>query len=670
MTHNKKLSYRPDIQGIRAISIILVVLNHAGLQFLPGGFVGVDVFFVLSGYLITGLLVREHNENNKINMLDFYARRLKRLFPALFIMLVTVVVCSSLLLSDFQLTQQAASVNFATTWSSNLFFSFTTIEYFAELKNKDLFLHTWSLGVEEQFYLIWPILIVLSFLFCNKIDSTGRWELQFIGILVFLFLFSFGLSQYWKVYNPIFSFYMMPSRIWQFALGALCYIWLEKNRHRFESWQPLYLPSFWKNSAGLIGIGLIIGSAAFFHSSMTYPGAWALLPSIGALLLISARYVNQSNVISRTLTHPSLVWIGDRSYSWYLWHWPVLMIGSSIGIASGLDKVTGLVTFSFLMAVFSYRYIELPFWKGRFSNAKPRLVILTSLLAMLLLVFGFQNYLKSARNKSETQAASFVNKARADLPIIYSMGCDAWYANSNVQPCLFGDNNHTKTVALIGDSVLAQWFSLLPQIFRYPEWRTIVLTKSACPMVDEDFFYTRIGKVYTICAQWRDASLEYLNSLRPDIIIAGNAATYDFSENQWIAGSKRVFSRLSQMSKNVIILPGTYALSFDGPSCLEQNLSSILGIEKRDPQICAEPISNAEQINRVVGYLNRATDGLPNVKLLNLNDLECPDTQCSALNANDLVVFRDSQHLTDTFVRAQVPFVRSRIERLGIEVSP
>ena len=198
MTQVTTLTFRPDLQGLRAVAIILVVLAHAGVTFLPGGFVGVDVFFVLSGYLITGLLIQEYIDTGRIELLPFMARRLKRLLPALFFMLCIVVTSSLVLLSNYEATQQTTSLKFAATWTSNLFFSLSTIDYFAELKSKDLFLHTWSLGVEEQFYLVWPVLILFAFTLLKQlqIGSANR-RTQLLTILGVLFLASFGLSWYW-----------------------------------------------------------------------------------------------------------------------------------------------------------------------------------------------------------------------------------------------------------------------------------------------------------------------------------------------------------------------------------------------------------------------------------------------------------------------------------------
>ena len=174
MTSVFKLSYRPDIQGLRAVAILLVVLAHAGIPAFSGGFVGVDVFFVLSGYLISGLLIQEYEANGNIRLVAFIGRRLKRLLPALLAMLCIVIVAASALLSAYQVEQQSASIVYAATWTSNIYFAVTTFDYFSTPQSQDLFLHTWSLGVEEQFYIFWPLLLLVSLAVMQKMGTHGR----------------------------------------------------------------------------------------------------------------------------------------------------------------------------------------------------------------------------------------------------------------------------------------------------------------------------------------------------------------------------------------------------------------------------------------------------------------------------------------------------------------
>lgn len=241
------------------------------------------------------------------------------------------------------------------------------------------------------------------------------------------------------------------------------------------------------------------------------------------------------------------------------------------------------------------------------------------------------------------------------------MPCAAWYRHARVEPCVFGNDEATRTVVLLGDSIGAQWFSAVPAIFPAPEWLTVVLTKSACPLVDEEYFYARIGQPYTVCTEWRNAVLDDIETHKPDVVIAGSYSPYPFSENQWVEGSARVFERLAATAGTVLVVPGTPSLSFDGPGCVARNLSAN-GEIKRTACIAADRVPIVAPVTR---YLERAAARFDNVHLLDLNDLVCPGGVCSAIDEDGVVVFRDSQHLTDSFVRANIPEILRRIEALG-----
>ena len=367
MPAQQTLPYRPDIQGLRAVAIVLVVLAHAQLSAFAGGFVGVDVFFVLSGYLISGILIREYTNSGTIHLTLFYTRRLKRLLPALFVMLVFAILLSRRLLSQNEIAEQLSSAGYAATWTSNLFYAFSTVDYFSELQARDLFLHTWSLGLEEQFYLLWPLLLAfaLSFAGWRSRDTSEDTPLLWL----FGVLFTVSLALMWRLTktHPLWAFYLMPSRIWQFALGALIFLLHHRKNNgttNAPTTQPSAITGIRIQSVGLV---MIIGSAILLHRGMTYPGWWALFPSIGAALVIAAAHYPAGLGGSQLLTHPALVWIGNRSYSWYLWHWPVFMLGVAWGVPSRVGGTTCLILLSLLFAMLSYRWIELPFWKGRTS---------------------------------------------------------------------------------------------------------------------------------------------------------------------------------------------------------------------------------------------------------------------------------------------------------------
>lgn len=638
------LPHRADLQGLRAVAILLVVLAHAGVPWVSGGFVGVDIFLVLSGYLITGLLLREIEQSGNISFFGFYARRLKRLLPAMIVMLGFVFLLAFKVLSDAEAHVQLASSLFATTWTSNLYFSFTEFTYFDELAARDLFIHTWSLAVEEQFYLIWPMLFLLLFRF-------GLLRQMFRG-LGLLFFASLAVSIYWTAYYPLLGFYMMPSRIWQFALGGVIHIVLAHDPVR----RRLSGANAW--IALSTGVAMIVVSAIALHPNLAYPGIWALAPSLGTALVIAA---GQALGGSNPLAHPALGWIGDRSYSLYLWHWPILALGFSLGFQGQPVPTLGLVMLALLFAIFSYRFVEQPFWKGRASHASAQRTILLGLLTMAIALAAFFHGLRNPQQMDEKVAKPDVSTQwRMDLPEIYRMRCDAWYTHAQVEPCVFGSSAANKTVVLLGDSIGAQWFSLVPEIFKQPEWRIIVLTKSACPIVDVDFFYARIGKTYQVCTDWRNAVLKELISLRPDVLIMGNAITNEFSKDEWTEGTSRILGHLSSSVGTIILIPGTPNLGFDGPGCIARQLLPMGQID-RSACIAKDRLHLVEPIKR---YLETAAARFKNVHLLDLNDLVCPDGNCNAVSEQGVVVFRDSQHLTDTFVRSKISDVRIRVKKL------
>ena len=640
----KKLDYRSDLQGLRAIAILLIIVAHSSFDLFQGGFIGVDIFFILSGYLITGLIQKEIDQTNKFYFIGFFARRLKRLLPALTFMLLIVFFIAYFTFSEFELYSQLASTKYAITWTSNLFFAFREIDYFNELTTNDLFLHTWSLGVEEQFYLFWPIVIILIF----KLEKILKLSYNFS--LIVILIISLTLSIYWTKIEPMSAFYLMPSRIWQFTIGALIYYYFgSKNK-------LIHLKETHAKALQYIGFISIAGCAVFFTNHMTYPGYWAIIPSVGAAFIIIAGLHIKNNVISST----PFVWLGNHSYSLYLWHWPIFKLGFVFGYSGQIIPVILMVTLSLGISIFSLVVIEKPFWKGKMSHAKPSLILTTSILTMLIVIFFIIPTLKQS-NLTYTQIPGY-NKWKADIPIIYDLKCDDWFTKSEIKKCEFGNKQASNTIVLFGDSILAQWFSILPKTFKNPQWKIIVMIKSACPLVDIDYFYPRIGKIYQVCMDWRNSVLDELDKIKPDIVFMGNAATYEFSERQWKEGSIQIVDRVQKAAKHVYIIPGTPNLSFDGPICLARNSPTN---DFKYPSSCVEK-NRDKLIQPIVKLLENITKQYSNVDFLNLNDQVCPKGLCSAINSENIVVFRDKEHLTNSFVEYYIKDVQSRLEINGL----
>ena len=358
--------------------------------------------------------------------------------------------------------------------------------------------------------------------------------------------------------------------------------------------------------------------------------------------------------------------MGDRSYSLYLWHWPVFLLGDAFGLTRDIAGIVSLVAISILLSHFSYRLIERPFWKGRFSSAAPFRTVVAS-VAVVALAVGVAHGLKvSVFGEPQVIAQQVDYNPRRDLPAIYDpdLGCDSYYHSAELVPCFEGDVNAKYNAVLLGDSIGAQWVSLLTEAYSSPDWRVAVLTKSACPIVNEEYFYAPIGDYYEVCAAWRESAIAYLAETAPDIVFIGSSSHYEFTAEQWIDGATGVLEQLTAAATQVVVIPGTPALSFNGPSCLESpyRYSFRLLDSRRE---CEERLASTTSAE-VALYLGQAAAPFENAHVVNFNDLVCPGGRCAAQSSDGLTVFRDKRHLTVTFVKAQVTEALSRLRRIRV----
>ena len=583
------LGYRPDIEGLRAVAILLVIFAHANVPGWAGGFVGVDVFFVLSGYLITTLLTQEQQSIGRIDFLAFYTRRLRRLMPALLVMLGVSSLLVSLLIFDNSQPQQLTAGGSAAVWASNFYFAFANRGYFDPSSEGNIFLHTWSLGVEEQFYLVWPLLIAMSV----NVRRTMGW----------VFGASLAACVALSYFEPTWAFYMMPTRAWQFALGALV--------------ATRVLPTW----TGWVGLALILAAGKLCDAEMVYPGWAALVPSIGAALALCAR--------PPVLAVHSLQLIGRVSYSWYLWHWPVLLFGERfMADIPPAPRGIFLVLLSLAIAVASYRLIESPIRKQQWPVLRPRAFVAASVAAMAVISVGsvaWGNNLVHKQNRGPIYSEP--------LTAVYRNGCDDYYRSDKVKPCGFGDPKGTRTVVLMGDSIALQWFPAVERIALESHSRLIVLTKSGCPMVDQSLYLHSAGRRYVECETWRKGALEELARIKPDLLIMGSSHAYRFSREKWVTGSARVLAQAAADASEVVVLQSTpITTSVDG--------------------------LDAE----VIGWQKESAQGLNNVRFVGMSDLICPDGICPR-ERNGRPVFRDKQHLYPSFVVSLTNDFRQRLER-------
>lgn len=646
-----RLGYRGDIEGLRALAILLVVAAHANVPGLAGGFVGVDVFFVLSGYLISGLLIQEIDASGDFRFAAFYARRLRRLVPALLFMLLVTCVLAWLLLIPLDQLGQAKAASGAALWLSNFYFAFSNLNYFSPDAKSNLFLHTWSLGVEEQFYIVWPLLIMLvagAWQGAKRKPRTTRLKIA----MPVVFVLSLGLCLWWTSHAPHLAFYMMPSRAWQFALGALVFAYFGSPREpESASANPTSPGRIVLSLAGWLGIAMILLAAAILNDHTAYPGAWALLPSIGAALAIAAGSTATRFGVDRLLSLRFLQNLGRISYSWYLWHWPVLLLGATVvSMSSGWHRL-GLVLLSLLFAVVSYRFVEAPIRRMKLLLVRPRVTVVAGVsLAAIAGLLTVQWYSASMKEMKSPEQARYL-LAEWDAPVIYNMGCDDWYSSARVTVCEFGSTQAHHTAVLLGDSVGAQWFPAIRAVYDKPGWRLLVMTKSACPIVDEPIFYQRIDHIYVTCSTWRRNALARIASLKPDVVILGSTYTYDYTKSQWISGTRDILNTLSPVADHIYILRSTPMLAFDGPTCLAPR--SFLFRLLAGHRTCSQSADNRLS-DEVFSWLNAAARRFPNTSVVDMTDAVCPNGKCQA-QRDGMIVYRDDRHLTATFIKSLAP---------------
>ena len=404
--HSNGIAYRADVDGLRAVAIVPVVLYHAGIAPFGGGYVGVDVFFVISGYLITSFILGQ-TDRGEFSLRNFYLRRIRRIFPALFVMMAFCAAAGWLLLTPHDYRRLGESIFATVFFSSNILFWLQSGYFAAPLEARPL-LHTWSLGVEEQFYVVYPILL---FLLCRFFPR------RLVGITLGLAMLSFALNVATVEGHPNLAFFLAPFRVWELFVGALL------------AMRALAPPRSvkWSEAAGLLGAALI-GYAIFgFSKDTTFPGFAALLPAIGAAGIIWAG-MNRGGIVTRLLSHPAPVLVGKISYSLYLWHFPLLAFAAYVLVGGpSLTLRLALIALAIVLAFASWFYVEQPVRRGQW-------------------IFGNNRYSELRQRRSYYSAASvWPCISPAACPAVsQSPDCKLWPAratSTRIELCLATDED-------------------------------------------------------------------------------------------------------------------------------------------------------------------------------------------------------------------------------------
>ncbi|MCU0733132.1 MAG: acyltransferase [Hyphomonas sp.] len=532
--------YRPDIDGLRAIAVLSVVLYHAGVPVMPGGYIGVDIFFVISGYLITRIIAREI-EDNRFSLLTFYERRTRRIFPALFAMLAASVVAASLIALPGEFEDFGNSLAAATLFVSNIFF-WQTADYFAGPAHVQPLLHTWSLAVEEQFYIILPLLLL----------ALHRWARRHLAaVLIVATLLSFALSVWAVGAKPAAAFYLLPTRFWELMAGALLALGVV----------PAIPSQKAANAAAALGLAMIAFAVGTYSSATAFPGAAALMPVIGAALIIHAGTTSQSTLAARMLSLKPVVFVGLISYSLYLWHWPVLTFAriARAEILSAMDAAV-LVALSVALAILSWRYIETPFRERHIAAARaPLFSSAGAAMAAALAIGVFANVTHGWTQRHDGYAPpTIAGLDRMNLGTCFLKDDQPATAWAGASACRQGNANGP-TVFVWGDSFAAH---LIPGLAGELGSRiqTVQLTAAGCPPILDLSVANRPH-----CRAINARALEEIERLKPGVVLVSARWELYMPRKISHADVHATLDRVAATGARVIVLDHSPTFDFAHP---------------------------------------------------------------------------------------------------------
>ena len=535
-----------EIQGLRALAATLVLIFHA--KFISGGFIGVDIFYVISGFLITGLLLKELNATGRISLKAFYLRRSKRLLPASFLVLLVTALVAWLVLPPISRGSIGRDLVAATLYISNYLFAWWENDYQNLNATPSPFIHYWSLAVEEQFYIFWPLFIIAL----ARLKSARKFLVGFSLVTVTTFVLGVWLT----IVAPIWAFYSLPTRAWELGVGALIAL----------------LPALRRQSRllAMLGVIALVASALWFDERTAFPGVNALLPVLGTAALLSSIGA-WPKPLKLLATNRISIWLGKISYPLYLWHWPVLVLPIAL-FARDLvlwERIAALIV-TVVLADLTTRYVEEPM---RVKNFAPRRIVLSTVVAMafaLLIGFGIAKTTTSSILVDGKQVTLASIESR---PTPYDNGCHLNYYQSVSPLCEFGQIDSEKTVVLYGDSHAVQWFPALEKLAREKGFKLITLTKSACPSIDVVRESVGAFKMSN-CADWRENSIKRIAKAKPDLIILSSFEHFAppgdprSIKKWWDEGSERTYQKLQSLTSKTVYLLDTPLPNRDIPSCL------------------------------------------------------------------------------------------------------
>jgi len=610
----------PQIQALRALAASLVLIYHADL--LPGGYIGVDIFYVISGYLITGILLRELEHTNSIDFPAFYARRFKRLLPSSVVVIVFTGIMSWVFLPASMRQNIGKELIAASTYISNYLFAFWNNDYQNQGATPSPFIHFWSLAVEEQFYLFWPIALFVFY-------KIGARRGVFVGIAICgaaSFIFSLFLTQR----SPIWSFYILPTRAWELAIGGLLLVVPKK----------VFSRSQW----GVIATVMIVFGAVQFNDRTAFPGTAAILPVLATALLILS-LDKWPPLLSHIGENRVTQWLGEISYPLYLWHWPILVIPTIyLSRSLSMREIVGLLLLTTLLAGITHTFVEMPIRYRKWNNRKT--FIIAGFVTSALVALGLFIFATYSNSISIPGYGKYSLDEIKKLPAINVDGCNRKLGQVISPACTYGDLKASRTIVLYGDSHAAQWFPALDKIGRENNLKIISLTKSTCPAAEVKKELIGIYRVKE-CQAFRDYAVERIRKEKPlAVIMSGMQPFFEpYSKRDalawWLNGESIALNRIKPYTKFPIYLSDTPLPQKNIPQCLAAGRGS--------------KCDDSKPINPTVANGLLAIDPTPW-----LCDKDCPAV------VDGIVAYRDQSHISHAMSEYLAPNLLASLRRLGV----
>lgn len=665
----------PEVQALRALAVGLVLVYHLQPNLIGGGFIGVDVFFVVSGYLITSHLLREHRDTGRVSLSRFWAARARRILPAALVCIAVTLGASALVYPPTQWAHVGFQGVAASLSVLNWVLAAESADYMGALNEATPFQHFWSLGVEEQFYLLWPIVVLAA---CALAVRRGRGRGAMLSLVfgaVVVAGFGYGAAQVASG-DPA-AYFATTTRVWELAVGGVLAVWVPQ----------LTLPAPARTAISIAGVVVIVSAAALIGRDDPFPGTLALLPVAGAAAVITAGATTGPVSPARLYAARPVQWIGDRSYSLYLWHFPpIVLFAVALNRPPDLGESVMLGAAAVLLAWASYRFIEQPVRRGRWVAARPQRALALG-AASVAVVSVMALALPAAERTVETEwvataaalrsagaegAAAMTaraddyfpsgvvgvtpspTEADQDEPDVVKAGCTGVPRSDTTPRCTIGDPDGPVAVALVGDSHAKQFATGLDAIARDRGWRVDTFLHASCPFNGERRQVEVDGGVR--CAGPNAATLKALIADPPAVVFLANWASGDFVEtgtghDPGVAGYAEFWNLLADAGSEVVVFK-------DVPKPSDEPLvPDCIAVHYETPGACAMPRGKAMAGRDIV---DEARALAPRVHVVDLTDRLCGTTTCPAVVGN-VLVYRDSNHVTDTFMRTLTPYIAERL---------